>query len=227
MAQCSQCGDDAHWKIVKRLNFVPVKPFFLCDEHRQEMERKEFTFIIAGLVISLVIVLISLAPWRFLSKQESIAPTPIQAEMVVADLDRDGRVSWFEQQAVASDEVMANFKQFKYPFARVLTPDSPTRPIKKKIALDAFLNASQTSGTAGGSLVNRFNHPLLFDRFVQRHTDPTAQLQIRALYLTHDPYLAIVLAKPDTEEPSFICLERLSPDQEQAVDALESPADKN
>ncbi len=222
MEKCLRCNRDAKVKVLKRLGVIPIKPIFLCEIHQRQFQRREDLFVIIGLTVSLLVVFFSLSPWQLFSPDTAIAPTPIEAMRQKADLDGDGRVSWFEQQSFANPDTMANLQATGYPFARVLTPDTPTRAIKKKIKLESFFHALNTPDEEGQTLLHRFNHPLLMREFIKKHGDPTAAVQIRAIFLTHDPYLAIVLAKPQEEEPSLICLERLTPDQQKAVDLLEN-----
>lgn len=222
MEKCARCSLDAKFKATKRLLIFPSKPIFLCDIHAREHERTSDRVIVIGLAIAIVLALLSLNPLRFLTDNKEIQAPSTAAAPLVADLDGDGRVAWFEEQAFATPEAMANFRKTGYPFAKVLLPDSPTRAIRKKINVAAFLEAAQQPNEKGQTLLHKFNHPLLMKRFVDRHAKIGAKIEIRALFLTHDPYLAFVLARRGVDERTLICLEKLSPDQEAAIDLLEA-----
>jgi hypothetical protein len=227
MEKCAKCSLDAKYQVVKRLNLIPVAPTFLCEIHRREYDRNEHVFVVVGLAIALVLALMSLQPWTAFDADRALPSSPTAAAQLDGDLDGDGRVAWFEEQAIANPEAMRSLEQVGYPFAAVLLPDSPTRPIKKKISVEAFLRAAHTPDENGETLVVKFNHPGLMERFINKHNGPGAETLIHALYLTHDPYLAVVLAAPESEEFSLICLEKLTQDQETAIEALDSAPVKN
>jgi hypothetical protein len=219
MLKCDRCESDAQFKATKLYHLFPIKTVYLCEDHRRAFERWQDIALMIGVTLSLALSIFSIHHQlleRGTRTRQEIAAQ--QQTYAAKDLDHDGRVSWFEEQI--TPEQLANYKAVGYPFNRVLQTGDPTKSVRKKIEVAAFVEAILAPLDAVAPLAGKFNHPLLIRSFVQQRAAPDASPQLRGVYLTHDDYLALQLTAPDDEERSLICLEKLTPEQQAALDAL-------
>lgn len=215
MIKCDYCDLDARFKAEKRFNLFRIQPKYLCDVHRRRFERHEDWLLLGGLLLAILLGVGGFYGSFTMRENQVREETVRQQEYSVKDLDHDGRVTWFEEQVTPAQ--MQNFNLTGYPFFKILYPPTPTKPVKKRLDVAGFLAAAQPETTQGTTLLKAFVHPILMRNFLVDHTSGKAAQQIRAIYLTHDEFLAFALAKPGSESIEMICLEKLSPEQETEI----------
>jgi hypothetical protein len=219
MIRCRHCSLDAKYKVIRRFNAVPIRPLYLCEIHRKRFERVQDFLLISALVLTLALFVISFMTDQA-NKNEVATVERIQESQVFAekDLDRDGRISWFEEQVTTGQ--MAYFRELGYPFTTVLSPTAPTRALKRRIDVAALLQAVREPTPENQIILTMFPHPKLMKAFLDKYSAPDAKPNLQAVMLTHDGELAFVLLDTENEQNSRICLERLAPDQETEIEKL-------
>jgi hypothetical protein len=226
MLKCAKCGEEAEYKVVKRFNLLRIKPLYLCATHRRKFETTQDIVIMAALAASLIACIVSLP--RHAPPPPPTPPVagglPAAGALDPRDLDGDGYVSWWE--AHVTGDQLVNFQKIGYPFEQLLHEGEPTKAVRKRIDVAAFIAAAHPAAEGAESIAAIFNHPKLMQRFVDKYADPAAPLQLHGVYLTTDLYAAFLLLDSANAANSVICLEKITAAQEAALNRLSATGAK-
>jgi hypothetical protein len=208
MTGCDKCERPAKFLATRRLGVFRAKPQYLCERHAKIFERTEDVILTVGLVLAVAFFVVSFLRDHRLGQDQARAAE--QKRIADLDLDGDGVVSVFEEQA--TEEQRRNFRLTGYPFVQVFQPgQQPDMTIRHRIE-PAHLTAAVDNPSSPKPLATYFPHPRLMRRFVDQHTAPNCQSCLSAVYLTEDDYLAFLLKSPSTGQINMICLERIAPE---------------
>ena len=209
MATCDKCDKPIMFVATKRMNLIPIRRRHLCEYHKKQFERTEDLFLILALLISVGLFIGSMRYERHLEQMRLIEQTRLdQQRMVELDLNADGLISIFEEQATETQR--KNARITGYPFIQVYLPDErPQSDIRRRLQVASFINGIEKKDDAGITILSRFPFPKMMKQFLLSHTSPDCNRCLHAIYLTKDGYLAFLLKPAATRNVEMICFEKI------------------
>lgn len=182
MASCQGCGKRANLAYNRYLRFFPYNRRVYCDDCFSKLQRRE-DLIFIGVLFSMVFLFIGMIMTiHYVSNKQIIEKqSEIQAILDEKDLNKDGRVDLWEDSA--TQEMRSNFKQFAYPWRKVIGQNATTNGARLKYLVHRqdILEFSQDD-----KFFTHFNFPDLLRKLLPRITDPQSTLQLYRVFVSMD-----------------------------------------
>lgn len=200
MASCQGCGKRANLAYNRYLRFFPYQRRVFCEDCFAKLQRRE-DLIFIGALFCLVFVFIGLImSVHYVSNKQIIEKqTQIQARIDEKDLNKDGRVDLWEDSA--TPEMHANFKQFAYPWRKVIGQNATTNGARLKYLVfrkDIIELASKDE------FYTHFNFPVLLKKLFPRITDPQSTVQLYRVFVSlDDDFVFFIHRYPSIPENGF------------------------
>jgi len=228
MIKCRTCELNAKYRVKRLFNVIPVKPFYLCEQHKK-------SYVVFQDMVLMIALLAAIGLFIFShSRQKTTvvaAVTPEEKTFIELrppderDLNNDGRISFYEDQIAVGSSEYDNFLAIGYPFRQILVPPQDTPSIQYYLDLNAFLKA--TIHSEKSPLIPLFHHPQLMDKFLRQYTMENAVPRLEAVIIAHDDYLAFALLDPTSQIINSICLEPLDEELAAALGKLPRDGQRN
>lgn len=180
MSSCQNCGKKATIGYNRYMRFFPNDRRLFCESCFDQLQKREdIVFIIALSAIFVLVVGLVLVKQFTRTKQFEERTQEIEQYYDTTDLNRDGRIDFYEE--TASDEMRKNFKDFGYPWKKVLGPNASGSRLSCVVNRQEVLVLSKRDG-----FFNLFNFPDIMEPVFNALTSPDSKSQLIRAFVTMD-----------------------------------------
>ena len=196
MPKC-QCGKRKATLAYNRiLRFFPYQRRVLCDECFEDIQRREDMFFFAILFTAFFMVIGSIVLIHYVhTKRAEEASQEINQYYEENDLDRDGRVTLWEESATA--EQKENLRTLGYPWKST----GASKRIQFVVERDTFIELTKQEG-----FWKFFYFPDMMEAYFNRITQPDSKVQFMRALVTVDSDIAFVVTEFESPPPPGFAL---------------------
>jgi len=184
---CQSCGKRATLAYNRYLRFFPYQRRIFCDQCFTQLQRREDLIFISLLFAVFFSIVGLIAILHHIGNREAEQRAQqIDAYYDINDLNQDGRVDFWEEQA--TDQMRRNFKAFGYPWYKVLGQQASGSRLKFLVHRPDFLELAKKE-----KFHNYFNFPDLMQKYLKKVTAGDSKRQLYRIFITLDNEIVFVV----------------------------------